>query len=171
MSVRTRLRAAAASITIVTAATAALSIGRAELTAQSTPILTVTPTTVDIGATVTVTITNGPGNRTNWVGLYATTAPNMTMFDWKYLNGLRTAPAVGVASATVTFGMPSTSGTDNVRFFANDSSTLLAMSVTITVQSTSLATISVTPLAGLGGDPVTVSISNGPGNARDWIGR
>jgi hypothetical protein len=91
-------------------------------------------TTVAPGAVVTATIANGPGNVGDWVGLYAAGAPNGTYIDWRYLNGTRTHPAVGVNGAAVTFTLPVTPGLYNVRFFLNDSTGLLATSLTITVQ-------------------------------------
>jgi len=71
--------------------------------AQSTPTLSVTPTSAPPGATVTVTVANGPANATDWVGLFTTAAADTLMLDWKYLNGQKTAPATGVTTATVTF--------------------------------------------------------------------
>src|ERR671937_3196503 len=87
-----------------------------ELFAQ-TATVTVTPLTIGIGGAVTVTIANGPGNTTDWVGVYAASAPDTMMLDWQYLSGTRTAPAAGVSSATVTFAMPSMTGAYNVRLF------------------------------------------------------
>src|SRR5438309_11659660 len=84
--------------------------GRAELIAQSAPSLTVTPTTIGIGGSVTVAVANGPGNTGDWVGLYSASAPDTSMLDWKYLNGSRVAPVIPVTSATLTFAMPSTTG-------------------------------------------------------------
>src|SRR3989442_11503299 len=106
MSAGTRLRVFVAFISIVTAATAALSLHPTELAAQSSPTVTVTPTSVAPGGTVTVTIANGPANATDWVGLYTTAAADTLMLDWKYLNGLKTAPSTGTANATVTFTLP-----------------------------------------------------------------
>ena len=97
------------------------------------PSVTVSATTMSAGGTVMATIANGPANVGDWVGLYATSAPNSTCLVWTYLNGSRTRPATGLAGATVPFTMPMTSGTYNVRFFLNDSTALLATSATITV--------------------------------------
>ena len=83
---------------------------------------------------MTATIANRPGNAGDWVGLSATAAPNSTYLDWRYLNGTRNRPASGLTGAAVAFSMPSTPGTCHVRFFLNDSTGLLATSLTITVQ-------------------------------------
>ena len=119
------VRATSLASAIVLAAAAFFSTPT-ELTAQVAPTVTVNPTNVLPGATVTVTIANGPGNATDWVGIYSTTAPDTVMSDWKYLNGSRTPPAVGITSATLTFAVPSTVGTYNVRFYAMGGYTRLA---------------------------------------------
>ena len=108
MFAETRTRAVLACITIAAGLTGALSLHSTELAAQSSPTVTVTPTSVAPGGTVTVTIANGPANATDWVGLYTTAAADTLMLDWKYLNGLKTAPTTGVANATVTFAPRST---------------------------------------------------------------
>ena len=91
-------------------------------------------TTVAPGGTVTATIANGPGNTGDWVGVFASADTDSTYQDWKYLNGLKTKPGVGVTGANVSFTMPTTPGTYNVRFFFNDTTIKLATSATITVQ-------------------------------------
>jgi hypothetical protein len=92
------------------------------------------PVTVIPGATVTVAVAGGPGGITDWVAKHDAAAPNTTYYpDWKYLSGTQTAPATGKTSATLTFTMPTTPGTYNFRFFANNGFTLLATSPTVTV--------------------------------------
>jgi agmatine deiminase len=96
----------------------------------------VTPsaTSVAPGATVTATVANGPANAGDWVGLYATGAAVSAYLEWQYLNGTHTAPAVGVSGAPLTFTMPLTAGTYELRFFHDNTYTVLATSATITVQ-------------------------------------
>jgi hypothetical protein len=135
--------------------------------ANTPPTVTLSATTVAPGGMVTATVANGPGNAGDWVGLYATGAPNGTYLDWKYLNNTRTKPATGVTGADVPFTVPATPGTYNVRFFLNDSTTLLATSATITVTPPTV-TLSATTVAP--GATVTATVANGPGNAGDWVG-
>src|SRR5438034_973523 len=161
----TRTRACIACIAILAAA-AAVSIGRAELAAQVSPTVTVSPLSVAPGGTITATIANGPGNARDWVALYS----GLSLIDWKYLNGTRTAPTTGVTSATVTFVMPTTPGTYTVQLLANDTYVVLAASAVITVQNNNpTPTISATPTTVTGGGDVTVTVANGPANARDWV--
>jgi hypothetical protein len=162
MAAEIRLRAIVATVAIA----AGLSIDPAPLAAQSSLTLSVTPTTVAPGGTITVNVVGGPGNARDWLGLYS----GYTLVDWKYLNGTRTAPLTGVSSAAVTFAMPSTPGTYSVQFLVNDTYTVAATSAPITVQATGPApSISVNPTTVPGGGNVTVSIANGPGYPRDWL--
>ena len=55
------------------------------------------------------------------------------MLDWNFLNGSQTTP-VALTAAAVPFTMPSTPGTYVLRFYLNNTSTLLATSNPITVQ-------------------------------------
>jgi hypothetical protein len=128
------------------------------------PSITVSSTSVITGATVTATVANGPGNRTDWVALYPASG---TYVDWKYLNGLQTAPATGVTEATVSFTMPTTPGTYTLRF--NAGATLLATSATITV-SAPAATLTLDTTAASTGGIVVATVANGPAQVKDWIG-
>ena len=118
------------------------------------------------GAPVTATIANGPGNAGDWVALFATGAPASAYLEWQYLNGTHTAPAKGLSGAPLTFTLPLTPGTYELRFFQNNTYTVLATSVAITVVGPSV-TPSATTVAP--GAPVTATIANGPGNAGDWV--
>ena len=83
--------------------------------------------------TVTATVANGPGTAQDWVGLFATSATGANYVAWQFLNGLQSPPATGSSGASLTFTLPATPGTYNVRFFQNNTLTLLATSGPITV--------------------------------------
>jgi hypothetical protein len=143
------------------------------LLATSAPVTVATPvgttvtlntTTVAPGGTVLATIANGPGNAADWIALYAT--GGSTYLDWQYLNGTRNVPATGVTGTTVAFTMPTTPGTYTLQFYLNNSYTLLATSVAITVRSVTLTVD--TPTAAPGAT-VQATITNGPANATDWV--
>src|SRR5205823_2099739 len=91
------------------------------------------PTKVNGGSLVTVTMVNGPGNPTDWVAMYPVGAPDDAPVDWSFLNGTRTAPATGLTSATVSFMMPTTAGIYQARFFPHNTYAVLATSAPITV--------------------------------------
>jgi hypothetical protein len=95
--------------------------------------ITAAATTVSPGGTITLTIANGPGDPTDWVGLHGTADADTTYTHWVYLNGSRTVPATGYTTATIQLAAPMTPGTYNARLFASNGFTKLATSVTITV--------------------------------------
>ena len=97
------------------------------------PTVTLSATTVAPGGTVSATIANGPANSLDWVGLYAAGAPPAGYLRAAYLNDTLTAPTPGLTGGTLTFTLPLTPGTYQVRFFLNDSFTVLATSGAITV--------------------------------------
>jgi hypothetical protein len=105
-------------------------LATSETITVASPTLVAGATTVAPGQTVTGTVANGPGNKTDWIGLYQ--VGGATTLDWKYLNGSQTAPASGVTTASVPFAMPSVPGVYELRFYAG--SMLLATSQAITVQ-------------------------------------
>src|SRR5205814_1013954 len=119
------------------------------------------------GATVTVVIAGGPGNRADWATLSSTSAPDTTYLAWKYLSDTHSYPLVGLSAATITFTAPTTDGTYNVKLFANDSWSKLATSNTITVAAAT-PTLSV-PSTVVAGSTFSVGLSGGPGNLNDWI--
>lgn len=98
------------------------------------PTIAVAPLSVNPGGALTTTVVNGPGNARDWVGLYCPASLLHTGYiDWKYLNGSKAAPALGVTGATLMFIAPPGTGSCNVRLFANDSYDLLATSNTVQV--------------------------------------
>ena len=105
------------------------------MTVTSAAVINLSATTVKAGATISVTIVNGPGARWDWAGLFPTGNGSTGFVDWKYLNNTQTASATGMTSATITFTAPKTTGQYNVRFFSSyDPATPLAVSATITVK-------------------------------------
>jgi cytochrome c5 len=151
----------------------AVATDTANLTAESTvtvtiehpvPRVTVSSTPVLPGASVVATIANGPGNRTDWVAVFGA---GSTYLEWKYLNGLQTAPAAGVTGAAVPFILPMTVGTYTVRFYAG--AALLATSGPITVAIPTDISVAVTPATVVAGGTVAATVANGPGNSRDWL--
>src|SRR5439155_644513 len=132
--------------------------------------MTVTPTTVATGGTVAVSISNGPGNPTDWVALIPAGAADSAFVDWQYLNGTKTQPASGLTNAALTFPMPATAGSYVLKSFANGGWPTLPAAPPITVQgSAPTATITVTPTTVTGGGTVSVTVANGPANATDWV--
>jgi subtilisin-like proprotein convertase family protein len=140
------------------------------------------PITVMQGAAVTVGVTGGPANTTDWVAKHQASAANETYFpDWKYLGGTQTPPPAGMSTASLPFTMPTAPGNYNFRFFANNDINLLATSPTVTVAagpSLSINDVSVTEgnsgttnasftvtLSPAASGTVTVQVQTTPGTA------
>ena len=84
-------RIATSSVVTVTASTAVLAVNN---------VATPNTATVVAGTSVTVSLTGGPGNATDWIGLAPALSPNSTFIDWRYLNGTTVPPASGSTSGT-----------------------------------------------------------------------
>ena len=130
--------------------------------------ITVGTTTVTAGGTVIATIANGPGNATDWVGLYA--ADGVTRVAWKYLNGTETVPGAGTPNAVVSFTLPLASGAYTLRLYAANLITPLATSPTITVPAAPPSpSLTINPAAPGPGATITATVANAPGNPTDWV--
>jgi subtilisin family serine protease len=90
------------------------------------PSLTVSATSVAPGASVTATLTNGPGGSTDWLALAATGAPNNSYLQYIYLGA-------GTTTRAWTVTMPSTPGTYEFRLFPNNGYVRAATSPPVTV--------------------------------------
>ena len=124
------------------------------------------------GSSVALGITGGTGGRTDWVALYATGAPNSGYIDWWYLNGSKSAPDVGVSSASVTFTAPVTPGEYVFRFLTNGSYTSTASSAVVNVTAVQTASISINNGGGAVSVPpgrtITIGVA-GSTSSSDWI--
>ena len=133
------------------------------------------PVTAVAGSVATIDVANGPGNPSDWVGLFMEGSPGGSFLEWKYLNGSGALPPTGVSDATVFFTLPVSAGVYEVRFFANGGQQRLATSSAITTVSGSEAQISVndtlppTMVTVLPEESVTVSVTSAPGSPTDWV--
>jgi hypothetical protein len=105
--------------------------------------LSVSPTTIQVGGTVTATW-SGIANptATDWIGLYNPTFGNTTFIDWFYVSCSKT-PGSARASGSCAFTVPTTlaPGTYELRLLANDGYVLLAPAVTFTVGTAAPGTL------------------------------
>ena len=96
------------------------------------------PVTVAGGAAIAATVSNGPGNPADWLGVYAVGSPNGpgNPASWKWLStdGASSSPPTsgGVTAGTVHLVVPTTAGQYEVRFFVNNSFNVIATSAAIT---------------------------------------
>ena len=94
------------------------------------------------GDSITVTFDNGPGNVTDWIGIYASgdTPGGSNSLCWCYLNGTQTPPSTGVIDGSVIFKHPKAvpvcplpAGNYEVYFLCCDGYDILAGPLAITV--------------------------------------
>jgi len=127
--------------------------------------LTVSPTTVAAGGSVTATWSGiGSPTSTDWIGLYPTSGTaNTSYISWRY--------TTGAASGSVSFPIPAGTAagtTYELRLFSNNGFTRLATGNTFTVTG---ATLTVSPTTVAAGGSVTATWSGiGSPTSTDWIG-
>jgi hypothetical protein len=86
-------------------------------------------TSVVAGSSAMVAVSAGPGNVTDWLGLYAAGIADANPITWTYLGGSTAPPATGLSDATLRFQVPTSAGTYEFRLFASNGYTRLATSV------------------------------------------
>jgi acid phosphatase type 7 len=112
------------------------------------------------GEDIIVTYSNGPGNPTDWIGIYrkGDVPGQIASTDWEY---------VADVSGTVTFNM-SQAGEYFIAFFENDGYDEIAPRVEIYVGQIPVLSLDTDQFEA--GQTVAVHFENGPGNPLDWIG-
>src|SRR5205085_1147660 len=130
------------------------------------------------GATFNVTLANGPGLVTDWVGLYCpTTSGDNAYLAWKYLSNTQALPPSGVTDVTLTFTAPTMVGTTCHARWWSSGMVKVATSATMTVVNPVPTITALTPAslsAGSAAFALTVtgtgfvgnSVVNVDGNAR-----
>ena len=100
----------------------------------ATPTVVAGPTTNYAGAVLYADVANGPGNLGDWVGLFRVGQANGPgELDRSYLSFNGYKPTTPSTSYRIKFWLPTTPGTYELRFEANDGYTLLATSQPITI--------------------------------------
>jgi hypothetical protein len=90
------------------------------------PVLDVDTTAVNGGDSVAVTLSDGPGNGSDWLALAGVGDPDTTYLQWRYVG-------TGVTTTTWTVTMPATPGDYEFRLFENGGYTRIATSPTVVV--------------------------------------
>ena len=99
------------------------------------PTVTVGSSSVAAGGTVTVSwsgVTNPTPN--DWIGVFKPGAPNDGYLDFVWTSSCTKTASAARGSGSCSFTMPSTPGTYELRLMANQSTTRLASTGTVTVQ-------------------------------------
>jgi hypothetical protein len=138
------------------------------------PQLDVSATAVIAGDAVTLTLTDGPGNNFDWLSLASVGDTDASYVQFQYVGA-------GETTAVWTVTMPLTPGDYEFRLFENDGYNRLATSMPITVSTPppdpppepppepTPPSLAVSATTVDGGDAVTVSLNDGPGNNFDWL--
>lgn len=129
------------------------------------------------GSTMTVSVTGGPGNKGDWVGLFRVGAAEdgFNTLAWCFLSGTHDYPSNDdMRLATFPFVLPKAlpAGRYEFRFYASDNYfTRLATGAPFTVGAGGSETpeITATPTHVKAGDSVTISVSGASG-INDWVG-
>jgi len=147
-----------------------LNLASPNVTAQ-TPTLQPDYSVYYPGEEISIHFQGGPGNGADWLGIYPEggVPGSGTSTLWAYVNDTQTAGA-GLSQGTVTFtGGLSDVGTWYVYFLLNDSYTPLATN-SFTVIDPSAPRVRPNQLAYTTGQDIQINFTNGPGNAKDWVG-
>jgi hypothetical protein len=145
------------------------------VTTGTPPTLTINPTTVKAGATVTATWSGiTPATPKDWIGLYAPGAADSKFISWSYVS-CSTKAGTARASGSCSYLIPATlsAGNYELRLFANDGFMRLATSsnFTVTLGGTTSPSLTVSPTTAKPGTTLTTTWSgiNAP-TPKDWIG-
>ena len=145
--------------------------------ATPSPTISVTPSSVATGGTVTTTFSNvAAPTSTDWIGVYVQGASNSAYSSRFYDSSCTASPGTARTSGSCAFTVPTnfSAGTYELRLFANDGYTLLASSnaftVTVPTPPTSAA-LTATPSSVSPGGTVTTAFSGvSAPTSTDWIG-
>jgi subtilisin family serine protease len=133
------------------------------VTPPPSPVLTVSPTTVNAGQSITVTLTNGLGGNLDWLSFAQAGSANNSYVQQTYVGA-------GVTTRTWTVTAPSTGGSYEFRLFQNGGFVRLATSPVVTVNGPPPPPVlTVSPSTVVAGGSVTVTLTNSPGGAQDFL--
>jgi hypothetical protein len=127
-----------------------------------TPSLAVSATSVQAGASLTVTLTNGLGGSGDWLAFASTSAANNSYVQYTYVGS-------GVTTRTWTVTAPATPGTYEFRLFTNNTYTRAATSPSVTVAGGATPVLSVSATSVAPGGSVTMTLTGGYGGSTDWL--
>jgi hypothetical protein len=130
---------------------------------------------VNVGALVSVSFEDTPGNEYDWIGVYKHDADHFDFYTYAYLYGEK--------EGTIELYMPEEVGKYQLRLFEDDSYTMIAQSETFEViaatqeetdESTDVSqyntTLEIETDAVFPDELITVNYYNAPGYETDWIG-
>lgn len=130
------------------------------------PSIDISAALAEPGASITATMTAGPGNARDWLALAHRGDCDADYVQWIYVPS-------GSTTATWQVTMPTELGDYEFRLFRDNGFDRLATSPTVTVSSTNPPppdpSLEVSATSANPGVPVTATMTDGPGNAQDWL--
>jgi len=129
------------------------------------PALTVSTNVVEPGASVMVSLADGPGGSNDWMTLAKVGDPASAFVTYTFLPS-------GATSFDWTVTMPAQPGDYEFRLLENGSYTVVATSEAVTVSpppEPSPETLTVSTTSAVTGESVTVTLTNGPGGVGEFL--
>ncbi|MGI9343206.1 MAG: S8 family peptidase, partial [Gammaproteobacteria bacterium] len=133
------------------------------------PQLTVAQSTATGGEDISVVVSNNPGNLRGWVGLYEVGQADGAYVEFAYLGE-------GVTDTTWTVTAPSVAGQYEFRLFLDNGYTQIATSTAVAVSEPpppppdpNDPSLQISAATVTSGDPLTLTLTGGPGGAADWL--
>jgi len=140
--------------------------------AQAAPSVVADQSSYRSGQAIQITFSGGPGNSTDWVGIYRVgQVPGQVASTlWQYVDGSQTAGAPGITSGVLTFSSSTLSAGQWNAFFLADNGYAVLASTAFTVAPGPQAILSTNKTIYRPGEPIIANFSGGPGNPTDWVG-
>ncbi|MGI9343393.1 MAG: hypothetical protein ACR2QV_11115, partial [Gammaproteobacteria bacterium] len=133
------------------------------------PSLQISAATVTSGDPLTVTLIGGPGGANNWLALAEVGAPDSAYVQFTYVGA-------GVTDTAWTVAAPSIAGQYEFRLFLGSGYTRLATSAAVQVTEPTPPppdpngpSLQISAATVTSGDPLTATLTGGPGGATDWL--
>ncbi len=137
----------------------------------SAPAISTNKGTYEPAEVILITISDAPGNKYDWVGLFNAGDPPNSHLDYRYTDGTRRG-ADGITDNTIYFSPVThgllTAGNYEVRFYSNGSTNLLdTVAITVAGSNPSVTTNKDTYSTG---EQIQVNFANASRVKNDWIG-
>jgi hypothetical protein len=127
------------------------------------PTLTAAVSSAPAGSPVTVSLTGGPGGSTDWIALALVGSPDTSNVAWTYVGS-------DVTARTWSAILPTTGpAAYEFRLFLDNGYTRAATSAPVMSTVPPGITLSVNTTLVQAGRQVTVTLTGGPGGAKDWL--
>ena len=141
---------------------------------SANPVITLAKSIYAPTEDIAVAFENGPGNASDWIGIYkkgqvpGTGSGTSAATTWRYVNGSSTAGASGIRNGSILFTTDLTNGEWFAAFFSNNGYTEIAPRVPFYVGN--MVTLATSKQEYAEGESVVTNHSGAPGTSTDWIG-